>query len=152
MAIKTNRNRKGFALILTVIIILFISITVLSLLHLIFNNALIVGNEEKFIQAQYLADAGIQDAIANLEKNKDWEPSDWNSSFNGNPGKEYPSSSGNGYNISNFHGSQMPGGNRFIQFTCNGFYNDIERSISITLSVTENTDGTIMVKVISCSD
>ncbi len=152
MAIKTNKNRKGFALILTVIIILFISISVLSLLHLIFNNALMIGNEEKFIHAQYLTDAGIQDAIANLEKNKDWKPSDWGSNFNGHPGKEYPSDTGNGYNISNFDSTDMPNGNRFIRFTCNGFYKDTEKSIDVVVSVSQRSDGTILVKVISYSD
>ncbi len=154
MALK--KNRKGFALVLTVLILLFLSLIVLHLLSLIHSDALSQGYEEKFIHSEYLADACIQDVVANLEKNEDWEPSDWGTQFKGYPGKEYPSGSGNGYNIDKYdftsNSTKLPGGNRIVKFEAKGYYKDIERAVNVSIAVTKKSDGTIIVKVFKYSD
>ncbi len=150
MALK--KNRKGFALVLTVLILLFLSLIVLHLLSLIHSDALSQGYEEKFIHSEYLADACIQDVVANLEENEDWEPSDWGTQFKGWPGKEYPSGSGNGYNVHKFTSVDLPDGNRIVRFESKGYCKDVERAVNVSISVTKKSDGTIIVKVFKYSD
>ncbi len=149
------KNRKGFALILTVILMMFLSLVALHLLYKLHEDAIIEGKLQNMISSTYIADAGIQDVIANVEKNINWTPSNWGTSFKGYPGKEFPSGSGNGYNVPSFSSILLPPGtNRIITFTVNGYSKNYLKKITVIISATRLAPlgNDAYVKVISEQD
>ena len=66
------RNKKGLALILALFILVFIAILVVAFLELITSDLQITSNHMGRLQALYIADAGIEYVISQLEGNKYW--------------------------------------------------------------------------------
>ncbi len=150
------KKRKGVALILTVILMMFLSLITLHLLYKLNEDAIIEGKLQNMISSTYIADAGVEDVIAHVEQDINWTPpSNWKTSFKGNPEKEFPAGSGNGYNVPNFSSILLPPGtNKIITFTVNGYSKNYLKKITVTISATliNPNDKKAYVKVISEQD
>jgi hypothetical protein len=70
------KNKKAVALVLAIFILVFISILVVALLNLLTSDLVITNNHLGRLQALYLADAGVEDAISQLRiLSKGWSGS-----------------------------------------------------------------------------
>lgn len=65
-------KNKGFALILAIFLLLFISIAFVALFYLFTTDLQIIDNHQMETQALYIAEAGIENVLANLREDKDW--------------------------------------------------------------------------------
>jgi Tfp pilus assembly protein PilX len=84
-------NEKGSALILTLLILMVMSILIVGGLELLTTDLRITDNHLHDIQATYIADAGIEDAIYQLSQDASWST--------GFTDQEFPSGSGNLYTV-----------------------------------------------------
>lgn len=86
------QNRKGIALILALFTMLFISLIVVAFLDIATIDQLIATNQIRDSQASFIADAGVETAIYGLRSDN---------TYPGTVGDvEFPSGSGNTYNVS----------------------------------------------------
>jgi len=69
MARRFSKNEGGVALILALIVMTMLSLLVISSLELLTTNIRITGNHIHDIQALYVADAGIENAIKQIRDN-----------------------------------------------------------------------------------
>ena len=86
------KNKNGFALLLTLFLILFISMLFVALLNLFTTDIHITGNQKNDTQALYIAEAGIEDAIYHLRQDKNW-------ASDGLAPVDFPAGSGNKYTV-----------------------------------------------------
>ena len=66
------KNKKGVALLLTLFIMLFISLVFIALSEILTSDTLITGNLQEDTRATYLAEAGFEHAVYNLQQNDSW--------------------------------------------------------------------------------
>ena len=60
-------KKQGFALVLAIFIMLFISITFVAVFYMLTTDLQIADNQQMDTKALYIADAGIEDAINRLQ-------------------------------------------------------------------------------------
>ena len=85
-------KKEGIALILAMFTMLFVSVLVVALLDMVTIDQKISTNQIRSLQATYIADAGVEEAIYQLRQDDDWS---------GTGGDvEFPSGSGNSLNVS----------------------------------------------------
>lgn len=91
MSGKIIENEQGQALVLVIFVMLFVFLMVTALSDLISIDLQIVNNQLRSVKADYIAEAGVEDAISRLRLNRDYAVS--------NENVEFPSGSGNSYSI-----------------------------------------------------
>ncbi len=113
------QNRKGVALILALFTMLFISLLVVAFLDIVTIDQKIATNQIRDLQANFIADAGVETAIYELRQDD---------TYNGTVGDvEFPSGSGNTYNV------------EFVDadtFTSTGTIGDFSRTVEVDFSLT----------------
>jgi len=65
-------TEKGFALILAIFLMLFISLLFVSMFNMLTTEVAITGNMSKDAVALYLAEAGIERAVYELSQDNTW--------------------------------------------------------------------------------
>lgn len=86
------RNEKGIALLLTLFIMAFLSLIATAFFDVLTIEQQIATNQIREMQAVFIADAGVETAVYELRQNSNWS---------GTGGDvEFPSGSGNTYNVS----------------------------------------------------
>ena len=85
-------KKEGIALILAIFTMLFVTVLVVALLDMVTIEQKISTNHIRTLQATYIADSGVEEAIYQLRQDDDWS---------GTGGDvEFPSGSGNSFNVS----------------------------------------------------
>jgi Tfp pilus assembly protein PilX len=85
------KNKKAVALVLAIFILVFISILVVALLNLLTSDLVITANHLGRLNALYIAEAGVEDAISQLRINRNWTASNQTWTF--------PSGSSSSYTV-----------------------------------------------------
>lgn len=84
-------TNKGIALVLALFVLLFLSLLIVVSLDMSTTDQQIATNQIRDMQAIYIADAGIEEAVYQLRQDDEYE---------GTGGAvEFPSGSGNTYNV-----------------------------------------------------
>jgi Tfp pilus assembly protein PilX len=78
---KTAKNAKGFILILVLFTVLIMAALIIGLLNLTAIDASLVKNHLCSLQAYYIAEAGIADAINEIRQNGPLPDSAWQETF-----------------------------------------------------------------------
>jgi Tfp pilus assembly protein PilX len=89
---STVENQQGVALIIALIVMTTLSVLVIASLEMLTTNVQISTNHTHELQALYVAEAGVEDAISELRAD-----SGWNAGFTD---KEFPTGTGNSYTVS----------------------------------------------------
>ena len=85
-------RKEGIALILGMFTMLFVSLLVVVFLDMVTIEQKISTNQIRTLQATYIADAGVEEAVYQLRQDDEWS---------GTGGDvEFPSGSGNSFNVS----------------------------------------------------
>jgi len=75
------QDERGAALVLALIVMTGLSLLLMSSLEILTTSIQIAGNHIHDIQAMYIADAGVEDAIKELRANPNWNAGFTNKSF-----------------------------------------------------------------------
>lgn len=86
------RKESGFALLLSLFIMLFISLLFGAIFDLLTTDLQITVNLHRETEALYIAEAGLEDAVYNLQLNRDW-------TSDGLTGVNLPAGSNNHYYV-----------------------------------------------------
>jgi Tfp pilus assembly protein PilX len=123
MTIRTEKTEepRGAALIVALIVMSMLSLFVISSLEMLIVNVQINSNHVRDLQALYIADAGIEDAIARLRDDPNWDDG---------LSEEFPSSSGNTYTVV-VDNSEYPS----IVITSTGSVPNFQRSIEVEVEI-----------------
>jgi hypothetical protein len=89
--ISVKQDEQGSVLILALLVLLVMSILIIGSLELLTTDLKIMDNHLNDIQATYIADSGIEDAIYELRQDVYWS--------GGFVDKEFPSGSGHTYTV-----------------------------------------------------
>lgn len=89
---KTEKSAKGFILILVLFTVLIMATLIIGLLNLTAIDASLVKNHLYSLQAYYIAEAGIADAINQIRQNGPFADTSWQEIF--------PDGSSSQYNVS----------------------------------------------------
>ena len=114
-------NRTGSVLLVTLFLIAFSSLLVGGLLHALTSDLQIVRNHATSTKALFVADAGIEDAIAALRANRAWDA--------GFTQKELPAGSGHHYTVRVVNNAPT------AVITSTGVVSGFERRIEVRASV-----------------
>jgi Tfp pilus assembly protein PilX len=129
-----QQDEQGSALILTLLILMVMSILIISALELLSTDLQIIDNHLRDIQATYIADAGIEDAIYELTQNFNWST--------GFTDKEFPSGSGSIYTVT------VENNYPLVTITSTSTVSGIQRTIEAQVEVYGSTSPPYSVKVI----
>lgn len=69
---KIIKSESGFAFLLTLFLILFVSLLFTAIFNLLITDLQITSNQKQDTEALYISEAGIEYAIANLRQDRDW--------------------------------------------------------------------------------
>ncbi|MHC5060350.1 MAG: hypothetical protein ACYTFK_04605 [Planctomycetota bacterium] len=86
---KTAKDEKGFVLILVLFTALIIATLIIGLLNLTAIDASLVKNRLYSLQAYYIAEAGIADAIDEIRQNGPLADTSWQETFPAGSSSEY---------------------------------------------------------------
>ncbi len=86
---KTAKDTKGFILILVLFTVLIIATLIIGLLNLTAIDASLVKNHLCSLQAYYIAEAGIADAIDDIRQNGPLADSSWQETFPAGSSSQY---------------------------------------------------------------
>jgi len=76
---KNKSHRKGFVLVLALMLITLMSVLAITSFELVISTTRITNNHKKYLQALYVADAGVEHTLCVLSK-VDWTGFDWQES------------------------------------------------------------------------
>lgn len=113
----------GAALVIALIIMSMLSLLTVSSLEMLTLNVQIANNHIHDLQALYIADAGIEDAIDRLRDDPSWDA--------GLSGVEFPVSSGNTYTVT-IDNSGYPS----VVITSSGIVSNFQRSLEAQVEIT----------------
>ena len=119
---KKTEEPRGAALIVALIVMSMLSLFVIRSLEMLIVNVQINSNHVHDLQALYIADAGIEDAIARLRDDPNWDDG---------LSEEFPSGSGNTYTVV-VDNSEYPS----IVITSTGNVPNFGRSIEVEVQIT----------------
>ncbi|MFQ6044171.1 MAG: PilX N-terminal domain-containing pilus assembly protein [Candidatus Poribacteria bacterium] len=122
-----KQNEQGSVLVLVLLILMVMSVLIIGALDLLTTDLKIIGNHLHDIQATYIADAGIEDAICELRQDVYWSV--------GFVNKEFPSGSGNIYTVT-VDNSSYPLVTITSTSNVSGFQRTIEAQLEIDDSLT----------------
>ena len=114
---------RGAALIIALIVMALLSLLIVCLLEMLAINVQITGNHSRDIQALYIAEAGVEDAIDRLRDDPSWDA--------GLTDIEFPAGSGNTYTVS-IDNSGSPS----IIIASNGTVSNFQRALEVQIEVT----------------
>ncbi len=80
---KINRNQVGSAMIVTVFVISLLSILVVAILEIASVDVQIMQNHVNSVESLMMANAGLNDGIAELSLDSEWDEGFTNKPFNG---------------------------------------------------------------------
>lgn len=66
------KNKKGVALLLAMFVLVFISLLFAAFANILTSDLMITANHQGRLRALYIANAGIEYAVARLRSNRDW--------------------------------------------------------------------------------
>jgi len=118
---KLIKSESGFAFLLTLFLILFVSLLFVAIFNLLITDLQIASNQKQDTQALYISEAGIEYAISNLRQDRDWVAD----------GEEtvFPAGSGNKYIVTYPVNTSIL---RSIAELSDGYTKTIEAEISIS--------------------
>ena len=90
-AVSAIKGQSGAALVVALIVMSMLALLTVSSLDMLTINVQIAGNHAHELQALYIADAGIEDAIDRLRDDPNWNT--------GLQNVELPAGSGNSYTV-----------------------------------------------------
>lgn len=73
---KYSKDKRGFVLVLTLMLISLMSVLAITSFELVTSTTRITGNHKLYLQALYVADAGVEDALCVLSI-ADWSGLDF---------------------------------------------------------------------------
>jgi len=119
---KLVKNVKGFVLVLTLFTVLILATLIIAFLNITAIDLNLVKNHMCSLQAYYIAEAGIADAIDEIRLNGPLEDTEWEEFF--------PASTSNKYNVSVSQNSTV--------INCTGLaaVSNFSRALEVKVSVT----------------
>lgn len=120
--IRMPGGQRGAALVIALIVMTMVSMLTIGSLEMLTLNVQIANNHIHDLQALYIADAGVEDAIDRLRDNPGWST--------GLTDEEFPAGSGNTYTVT-IDNSGSPA----IVITSTGMVADFQRSIEVQVEV-----------------
>ena len=81
--VKTYNRQSGLVMILTVFVVALLSTVVVAILGLNTTEIQIMQNQVHAVEALLLAEAGLNDALAQLRLDEEWDDGFTNKAFNG---------------------------------------------------------------------
>jgi cytochrome c biogenesis factor len=121
----TPRRRTGAVLLVVVFLVAFAALLVGGLLHALASDLQIVNNDLTSTQALYVADAGIEDAIAALRADYTWAA--------GFAQKAFPAGSSSHYTVAvaNTHPT--------VVLTSTGVVSGYQRKVEVEIAISETS-------------
>lgn len=80
---KIYRNQAGSAMIMTVFVVSLLSILVAAILEIASVDVQIMQNHVNSVESMMIANAGLNDALAELSLDSEWQEGFTNKAFNG---------------------------------------------------------------------
>ncbi len=116
-------GQSGAALVVALIVMSLLALLTINSLDMLTINVQIAGNHAHELQASYIADAGIEDAIDRLRDDPNWDA--------GLQNVELPAGSGNSYTVE-IDNSEYPS----IIITSTGTAANFQRSLEAEVKIT----------------
>ena len=91
MALKNKKRESGVALIISLFVLFLSSVLVVAFLDSLTTDMQITKNQSSMIEATYIAEAGIEDALYELKQDSGWDV--------GFTEKTFPDGSGSVYTV-----------------------------------------------------
>jgi Tfp pilus assembly protein PilX len=127
MALRAPRidpsSPRGAALVMALIVMSMLSLLTVCSLEMLTLNVQIGNNHAHDLQALYIADAGVEDAIDRLRDNPSWDA--------GLSDIEFPAGSGNTYTVT-IDNAEYP----LVVITSVGIVSNFQRSLEARVKVT----------------
>jgi Tfp pilus assembly protein PilX len=120
---QCTKGQHGAALVIALIVMTMLSMLAIGSLEMLTLNIQIASNHMHDLQALYIADAGMEDAIMELRSDSSWDT--------GFTDKEFPVGSGNTYTVT-IDNSDSPS----IVITSTGIVSDFQRSLEAQVEIT----------------
>jgi len=86
---KIIKSESGFAFLLTLFLILFVSLLFVAIFNLLITDLQITSNQKQDTEALYISEAGIEYAISNLRQDRDWVADSEETAFPAGSGNKY---------------------------------------------------------------
>lgn len=122
-SVSVIKGQSGAALVVALIVMSMLALLTVSSLDMLTVNVQIAGNHAHELQASYIADAGIEDAIDRLRDDPNWDT--------GLQNVELPAGSGNLYTVA-IDNSGYPS----VIITSTGTAANFQRSLEAEVKIT----------------